>query len=94
VEITQEYLIKYVKELRMTGHPWFCYICPVIRNVSQDECTFLDPVGSMLFNNRGMCDKCFRYLAEHRDEEALENRLKLWEQNIGYSLHKNKEEKV
>jgi hypothetical protein len=86
--VNLEYVKDYIKNLRILASPWFCQLCVVIRGVEKEESTYLDNgIRRILYNGRGMCEKCFYHLNKEDDPEK-EERLKLWEQEIGYKLKK------
>lgn len=72
---------EYVKNLRILGHPAFCEKCIVIR--AERNSTFLDAYEQMLYNNRGMCTKCFQYFNDPENNKSdLNERMKIWEDEL------------
>lgn len=61
-------------------NPWFCCMCVPIRGTTNNKKTFLNEYETLLYKSRDMCTKCFDYLNKHSGEEALENRIKIWEE--------------
>ena len=77
----------YVKNLKFLGNPVFCQTCVPIRATSNK--TFLDAYEQLLYNNRGMCTKCFEYLNNpENDTDELKKRMKIWEDTMEYKLRK------
>ena len=84
-----EYVAKYIKDLRPRAHPWFCEFCVIIRGVSDMKKSYINEFETLLYNSRGMCTKCFQYLNKHSGEEAMEARIKLWEDDSNLKIKRN-----
>jgi len=85
-----EYVKKYISDLRPVASPWFCEFCVIIRGVSDMKKSYLDSWESLLYKSRGMCTKCFQYLNQHSGEEAIEARIKLWEDDTNLKIKRIK----
>lgn len=76
----------YVKNLRILGNPTFCEKCLVIR--ADRNPTFLNDWEQMLYNNRGMCTKCFEYINNlENDKQELKDRMEIWENELNFRIN-------
>lgn len=85
-EISLEEVKKYLKDLRPVANVWFCEMCPIIRGTPDMKKSYINEFEALLYKSRNMCSKCFEYLNKHSGEEALEARIKLWEEDTNLKI--------
>ena len=85
-EISLDEVKKYLDDLRPRAHPFFCECCPIIRGTPDMKKTYINEWEELLYRSRGMCSKCFQYLNHHSGEQALEDRIKLWENSTNLTI--------
>jgi hypothetical protein len=83
---TDEQIRQYAKNINYKGYPSFCELCVIIRNT--DDKTFLNEYETMLYNTRGMCTKCFAKVNDPNIDPAMENRIKIWEEETQLKVKK------